>query len=147
MISRARFKKFYDQFISLKGEPKNIAFGVAIGVFIGITPTIPFHTLLIIVFTFLLKKNFTAAYLGSWLVSNPVTIPILYVAEYHAGRCLLCNNWPEINFTDCSMWNIIDVGYTVAWPLLLGGIVVAPLFAIPAYFLTHRAIIATRKED
>ena len=43
-IIRRRGKEFYDRFISLKGEPANIAMGMAIGVFIGVTPTIPFHT-------------------------------------------------------------------------------------------------------
>ncbi len=40
--------EFYHKFISLKGDPRKISMGMAIGVFVGVTPTIPFHTALIV---------------------------------------------------------------------------------------------------
>ena len=44
MILKRRFRIFYERFISLKGDPSQIAAGLAIGVFVGVTPTIPLHT-------------------------------------------------------------------------------------------------------
>jgi uncharacterized protein (DUF2062 family) len=64
-IIKKRSKEFYHRFISLKGEPASIAMGMAIGVFIGVTPTIPFHTAMIIAVGVLFKQNITAGYLGS----------------------------------------------------------------------------------
>ena len=146
MNPKKRFKKFYDQFISLKGAPESIALGMAIGIFIGVTPTIPFHTILIALLTFLLRQNFTAAYLGSWLISNPVTIPFLYLTQYHLGKCLLGNNNLQVVFSDYSIWHIVNTGWCVASPLLIGGIIMAPFFAVPAYFITYKAVVAIRKK-
>lgn len=146
MNPKKRFKKFYDQFISLKGAPESIALGMAIGIFIGATPTIPFHTILIAILTFLLRQNFTAAYLGSWLISNPLTIPFLYLTQYHLGRCLLGNDNLQVGFSDYSIWHIVNTGWCVASPLLIGGIIMAPFFAVPAYFITYKAVVAIRKK-
>jgi len=82
MILKKRVREFYNKFISLTGEPRQIAAGFAIGVFVGVTPTIPFHTVLIIIIGVILRRNITAAYLGSWLISNPLTIPLFYVSQY-----------------------------------------------------------------
>ena len=146
MNPKKRLRYIYDHFISLKGEPKSIAFGMAIGIFIGVTPTIPFHTILIIICTFLLRKNFTTAYLGSWLIMNPITIPFFYIAQYSLGRFLLGNNVPPVVFSDYSIYTIMDMGWCVAYPLLLGGFLMAPIFAVPAYFITHRAVSAIREK-
>lgn len=146
MNPRKRLRYIYDHFISLRVEPKNIAFGMAIGIFIGVTPTIPFHTILIIICTFILKQNFTTAYLGSWLIMNPVTIPFFYVAQYSLGKFLLGNTIAPVVFTDYSIYTIMETGWCVAYPLLLGGFLMAPVFAIPAYFITYKAVVAIREK-
>ncbi|MDD5772164.1 MAG: DUF2062 domain-containing protein, partial [bacterium] len=132
---------FYRRFISLKGEPRTIALGMALGVFIGVTPTIPFHTVLIIIFGVMFRLNITSAYLGSWLISNPVTIPLFYVSQYHLGRLLLGARVDDIVLHDYSIYNIVGTGGDIAMPLLLGGVLMAPLFAVPAYFIMYRLTI------
>ncbi|TSA55045.1 MAG: DUF2062 domain-containing protein [Planctomycetaceae bacterium] len=146
MNPKKRVKDFYTQFISLKGHPRELAAGVAIGVFIGVTPTIPFHTLMIIVFSVLLRKNITAGILGSAIVSNPFTIPFFYTVEYYLGKLFVDGNQYQFTLNDYAVYNIINMGRNVACPLLIGGIILAPLFAIPAYFITHRALLAVRKK-
>ncbi|PKN05280.1 MAG: DUF2062 domain-containing protein [Deltaproteobacteria bacterium HGW-Deltaproteobacteria-9] len=147
MIVKQRLHDFYDRFLSLRGEPRAIAMGLAIGVFIGVTPTIPFHTVLIILFGLLFKHNLTAAYLGSWLISNPLTIPILYFSQYELGRYLLGMTQVHPALTDCSLLSITSMGWQVILPLLTGGIVTAPFFAIPAYFVTYRMVLALRNKS
>jgi uncharacterized protein (DUF2062 family) len=144
MNPKKRLRKFYDKFISLKGDPKSIALGMAIGIFIGVTPTIPFHTVMIITCTFVLRQNFTAAYLGSWLIMNPFTIPFFYVTQYSLGRAVLGDGCPSIIFNDYSIWHIMQNGWSVAYPLLLGGFIMAPFFAVMAYMITHKAIVTIR---
>lgn len=139
-------KRFYIKFISLKGDPKPIALGMALGIFIGVTPTIPFHTLLIILLGVLLKQNITSAYLGSWIISNPLTIPFFYVIEYQIGEHLLGFHVNPLLLSDYSLINIASLGWQIIIPLLAGGIVLAPIFAFPAYFITHRLIIAVRRK-
>ncbi|MBN2254425.1 MAG: DUF2062 domain-containing protein [Deltaproteobacteria bacterium] len=146
MNPRRRLRYIYDHFISLKAEPERIAMSMAIGVYVGVTPTIPFQTILIIICTFFLGQNFTTAYLGSWLVMNPVTIPFFYVAQYSLGKLLIGTNLPQIVFTDYSIYTIMKTGWCVGYPLLIGGFLMAPFFAIPAYFITYRAVIAIREK-
>ena len=147
MIIKKRLHDFYDRFLSLRGEPRAIAMGLAIGVFIGVTPTIPFHTALIILFGLTFKHNLTAAYLGSGLISNPLTIPILYFSQYELGIYLLGMTNAQLVLTDYSLQAILSTGWHILLPLLTGGIVMAPFFAIPAYFMAYRMVLALRNKN
>jgi hypothetical protein len=132
MDLKAKIRYYCDQCISLKGEPTTIAFGLAIGVFVGVTPTIPFHSAIIVMIGFLFRQNITAAYLGSWIISNPITIPFLYLSQYELGHSLLGLAPYEFRFTDYSLVGIAMLGRQTLLPLLTGGLIMAPLFAVPA---------------
>ena len=75
-----RLSKFYYlKFLRLKGDPKSLAAGTAIGVFIGLTPTMPLHTVAIIALTVVTRTSMIAAMTISWIVCNPLTyVPIYY---------------------------------------------------------------------
>ncbi len=72
----------------LPGDPHYIAFGIAIGIFVAMTPTIPLHTIIAIALAVLFKASKPAAILGVW-VSNPFTVVFLYFACYKAGHFFL----------------------------------------------------------
>ncbi len=112
--------------------------------FVGVTPTIPFHTVIIVLVGLLFRQNITAAYLGSWIISNPLTIPLFYVSEYELGRFLLGMEHCRFEFTDYSMSAIAATGWVILLPLLTGGILMAPFFAVPAYFITRRLVTSIR---
>lgn len=144
-IFRKQLQTFYDRFLNLRGEPRSVALGMALGVFIGVTPTIPFHTLLIIAFGLLLRWNIAAAYLGSWLISNPLTIPLFYCAQYHIGLLFLGTGGTQILLQDYSIVSLASAGWKILLPLLLGGAITAPLFAVPAYFVALRLARTRRR--
>ena len=144
MILKGRFRLFREKFITLKGEPSQIAAGLALGVFVGVTPTIPFHTALIIVLGLLFRQNITAGYLGSWMISNPLTIPPLYVSQYELGRFLLGMERCRFELADYSIGAIAALGREILLPLLAGGILMAPIFAVPAFFIARRLITSVR---
>ena len=77
-----RINKYY--FLRLKrlrGSPRALAGGTAIGVFIGLTPTMPLHTILIILLALLTRTSAVAGIIFSWLVCNPLTyLPIYYLS-------------------------------------------------------------------
>jgi uncharacterized protein (TIGR03546 family) len=143
---KKKIRYIYDRFINLNGEPEAIAMGMAIGVFVGVTPTIPFHTVLLVFVTLILRQNVTAAYLGSWIISNPFTIPLFYFVQYQIGYHLLGFSPYQITFSDLDIIKIISFGWNIAIPLFLGGIIMAPFFAIPAYFITRCAVLRLRKK-
>ena len=136
MIFRDKIRNFYRTFISLKGDPAEIATGMAIGVFVSVTPTIPFHTAIIFLIGITFRQNITAAYLSSWIVSNPVTIPVLYVSQYKLGRFILGMEGGAFHFQDYNLRAIAALGSEIIMPLLVGGICMAPFFAVPAYFIS-----------
>ena len=144
MILKKRFRIFYERFISLQGEPAQVAAGLAIGVFVGVTPAIPFHTVIIVLVGLLFRQNITAAYLGSWIISNPLTIPLFYISQYELGRFLLGMEHCRFEFADYSLSAIAALGWQILLPLLTGGILMAPFFAIPAYYVTRRLITSIR---
>ncbi|MBN1662860.1 MAG: DUF2062 domain-containing protein [Deltaproteobacteria bacterium] len=145
-IVKKKIKIFYKRFISLKGEPKHIAMGLAIGIFIGVTPTIPFHTAMIILTGFIFKSNITSAYLGSWLISNPLTIPIFYLSQYELGRIIMGMSPVKFSLTDYSFHAIMNLGWQILLPLQAGGLIMAPFFAVPAYFVAHKLIVSIRNK-
>jgi uncharacterized protein (DUF2062 family) len=144
MILKRQFQSFYEKFISLKGEPAQIAAGLAIGVFVGVTPTIPFHTAIIVLIGLLFRQNITAGYLGAWIVSNPLTVPFLYLSQYELGRFLLGIERSRFALPDYTLGSVTALGWEILLPLLAGGILMAPFFAVPAYFVANRLITAIR---
>ena len=64
-----------------------LARGVAVGLFIGLTPTVGFQTVLMLAACFLLRANFPAAFLASW-VSNPLTVAPLYIVYHLIGEAI-----------------------------------------------------------
>jgi len=89
LLKKSMLKKKISSFVEkvkrLNGNPHYVAFGMAIGVFVAITPTIPFHTILALALAILLKASKPAALLGVW-VSNPITVVFLYLACYKVGH-------------------------------------------------------------
>jgi uncharacterized protein (DUF2062 family) len=76
-------KYYYLRFLRLRGKPGELARGVAIGIFVGITPTIPFHTILALILAMILRGSKIAALLATVLVSNPLT----FVSQkYYLGK-------------------------------------------------------------
>ena len=65
-----------------------VARGLALGLFIGCTPTMGVQIVLCGAAAFFLRVNVPLALLGS-LVSNPLTAPILYPLEYKLGVWLV----------------------------------------------------------
>ena len=137
-----RFRQFITRFRNLEGDPHTVALGVAIGVFIGITPTIPFHTVLAVALAFLVKGSKTAAAIGVWF-ANPITIPIFYYLNYKVGSLLLGIS-ASFDFKTHSLLEILRIGTDVTIALLLGGVVVGILPGIITYFIILK-IIKTMK--
>jgi uncharacterized protein (DUF2062 family) len=91
------------------------------------------------------RQNISAAYLASWIVSNPFTIPLLYLSQYKLGRFLLGMGKSAVQFDDYSLRVIAETGREIIVPLLVGGLCMAPFFAVPAYFISIYFIRKTRK--
>lgn len=130
------------RFVRLQGTPDDIAKGVALGVFIGMTPTFGFQMLIAVFFAYLLRENRLAAILGVW-ITNPVTAPFIYVGEYEVGRLML--QLERVTFsTQFSFNSLLDLGWNILVPITVGSLVVGTLMAILTYTITLRTIPSLR---
>ncbi|NNF98910.1 MAG: DUF2062 domain-containing protein [Desulfobacteraceae bacterium] len=129
---KIRLRFFLKRVRRLNGDPHYIATGLAIGVFVAVTPTIPFHTVIALALAIIFKGSKPAAVIGVWF-SNPVTIPMFYIGSYKLGSLFLGNNMPfDPSFE--SITELMKVGFDVTISLMLGGIVLAIPPAVATYF-------------
>ena len=147
MTIRDRINDFYNRFLSLNGKPEEIALAMALGVFIGVTPTIPLHTALVMVSCLIFRQNITAAMLGATIISNPLTIPFLYLAEYELGVLMLGLGENPFVLTGYDVRSILEIGWHILYPLMVGGVILAVLFTVPSYFITYHFIAKMRNRN
>lgn len=134
-----------ESFKRLQGDPHCISRGMAIGVFIGTTPTFPFHTVIAVLLALLLRGSAPAAALGVWF-GNPLTMPFFYVLSYKIGMWLLGTELPAVDFNQLTFAMLAQLGVTATCALLAGGFVLGMPFAAAAYGITYRlACLAVRR--
>ncbi len=151
-------KYYYLRFIRLKGDPRAIARGAAIGTFFGSTPTIPFHTISLLIFAPLLRGNIVAAFLTSVLMCNPLTYFPQYYFSWYIGTKITPYDlsWQRISsVTDVifshagfkeSLNALSQLGVDAVLVMLAGGVVYALPLAIIAYFVTLRFFISLQNK-
>ncbi|MGB8992636.1 MAG: DUF2062 domain-containing protein [Desulfobaccales bacterium] len=121
--------------LRLQEDPRKIAWGMALGVFVGVTPTIPFHTVIALSLAALLRVSPVTAFIGIQ-VGNPLTVPAFYLAAYKVGQFLLYRGRPLVFPEVCSYNAWFQVLCQGGLALQVGGIIIAIPPAIVAYFVT-----------
>ena len=119
-----------------RSSPHEIALGVAIGVFIGITPFYGFHIITAFFAAFIMKNvNKVAIFLGM-NISLPPTIPFITWAGYSIGRKMLGSEpYPLLgweNFSHFSYATFFDFFYA----LIVGSLILGIILSVLIYFLT-----------
>lgn len=131
-----KLKLMFLRFVRLQGTPHEISKGVALGIFIGMTPTFGFQMAIALFVAWLLKESKIAAVLGVW-VTNPVTAPVIYALQYETGRLLLGMQHVALprhfNFDTLS-----HLGWEVVVPLCFGSLLWAIAGWIVAYAICLR---------
>ena len=126
------------RFARLSGSPDDIAKGMALGIFIGMTPTFGFQMAIAIFCAWLLRENKLAAAVGVW-ITNPLTAPFIYALEYETGRVLLSMERLHLPGT-LSFAALRSLGWQVVVPLCFGSLLYALVSGALAYSLTLRMI-------
>ncbi|MCA9063387.1 MAG: DUF2062 domain-containing protein [Planctomycetaceae bacterium] len=130
--------------LSLDGSPHAIALGTAIGVAIGMTPTVGIQMMLVMALAFVLSPvcrfNRVAA-VGAVYVSNPVTVVPLYWFLYWVGTLFVGGHHTSddfrrvLEFDGFSGWwqTVCYLGTEVGVPLGIGTAIVAPVCGLVTY--------------
>lgn len=141
--------------------PHRLAMGLAVGLFLAMTPTIGFQIVLTFFLAPLVGGNGRVGSLMAW-ISNPLTMLWIYWFNYEVGHFILelFGERPDVAFEEIRM---ILKGYTAAglmeplpiWDrvallfhqifkasvdLWFGSIVVGTVLSIPMYFISRRFI-------
>lgn len=146
------FTSQLQKFKQLQGNPRYLARGVAIGVFIGFAPVMPFKSMMIITLTVLLSASTIGALLICTFICNPFTyIPLYYIAWY-VGDLLLPGHasWQTIHSTILTMMHAnmtdaltlaIQLGFQTVVVMLAGGCLIALPAALASYPIAHHLFL------
>ena len=120
-----------------------ISSGFACGAMVSFSPLLGFHFVLAVVFAYLIRGNFIAALIGT-VVGNPLTFPFIWGLIYKIGTYVtnikLEKITHEINFD-----MIVNQTYEIFFPMLVGGLIIAPLVWIITYYITYSSIASFKK--
>lgn len=154
-----------------KGTTDRIAMGAAVGMFIGMTPTVGFQMIIAFTAATLLRVNRLAAVLPVW-ITNPLTVIPIYAFNYWLGLFfwdgpgmgefkkemgLVIAKAGEIGFFGLFMsqpegsigaWVVIkqlgSLGVDILVPLWIGSLIVGIALALPTYPLMRGLIARIR---
>ena len=88
MRIKRQIKYYYLRLIALRGQPHELALGMAFGVFSGMMPIMPFQTVLAVGLALFFRSSKITAVLGTW-VSNPLNWYFLYYYSYKLGASII----------------------------------------------------------
>jgi hypothetical protein len=143
---RRRLRYFYLRLIALRGSSSELALGMALGIFVGMMPIMPFQIAVAIALAILFRASKITAAVGTW-ISNPATWYVVYYYDYKLGSSLLGIS-PDRAFFSSVMRaldsgespiavisKILGAGGTGFTAFLIGGLLIGVLIAIPSYFI------------
>jgi len=129
----------------IKGSPGTLSLSLALGIFIGFTPTIGFQTLLCYGATKLLKKSFLISVAGSSLVTGiPVLIPAVYYGEYRLGARLL-RIYPFHSLSHFTHPINFSFLISLGRPLLVGSLLLAIMGGVLSYIIAFALLKLFKK--
>lgn len=140
-------KKAYYRFLKIRGNPREIALGFALGILVGMTPFMGLHMAIAVPLAALFKWNKFSAALAVW-ISNPLSAPVVYGITYYVGAKVL---FFENGYQLPTQFDLDALLYTlrsapeIIGILLVGGLVVGLPLAVAGYFFALKTIVEYRE--
>ena len=120
-----------------------ISSGFACGAMVSFTPLLGLHFVLAVIFAYLIRGNFLAALIGT-VVGNPITFPFIWGLIYKTGTFVTNIKLEKINH-EINFDMIVNQTYEIFFPMLIGGIIIAPLVWIITYYIIYSFIASYKK--
>ncbi len=130
--SKRWLRYWYLRLMRQNSSPKSLALALALGMFIGALPIMPFQTVVILFFAFFMRVNKLAAWLAS-CYSNAATMVPYYYFLFLIGKAVTPFDSVVFDPSQLEMKQLIASGWEVFVVMFSGGLV----FGIPAAILTY----------
>ena len=141
-----RIRYYCLRFVRLRGDPADLALGIAFGIFAGMMPIMPFQIALAVTLAIFFKGSKITAAIGTW-VSNPLNWYFLYFYSYKVGAFILglsaknkgfasvMESMPYSDETTAVVVKFLSAGSNIIAAFLIGGFVMGSVAAVPSYFI------------
>jgi len=134
-------QKGYSRFLKIRGHPHEIGLGLALGLFVAMTPTMGFQMAIAICIATFFKWNKVAAGIGVW-VTNPVTAPIIYPICYYIGSRIY--SVPKSQTVGAGLnvklfYTLIVKAPELFIALTIGGVIIGLPLAVAGYYFAYSA--------
>lgn len=149
-----KFRSFVKHIFELRDSPHSIALGIAIGVFVGLTPTVGMQMVISTIVSTFCNANRVAA-ISMVYITNPVTIIPVYSFIYLFG-CKVTGTVPkgiravlhQINAQDSLIGKfsiVVSQGWAIQGPLWIGSVIIGLIAAFPSYILVKKMVVRYRE--
>ena len=155
-LTKALIRRWLDSLLHVDDTPQRTAAAFALGVFFGFSPFLGLHTILGVVFAFLLNLNRVAVLLG--IYSNlPWIIAPYYVLATTVGAMITGDRIPpgfarqlaglfELSVFTGEFWReLIDILRPLLWPYTAGSMIGAVILGLAAYPVALAFVTSRRK--
>ena len=144
--TRAAASAAYRRFLAIRGEPREIASGLALGVFIGFSPTMGLQLAMALFLAALFRINKIAAGIGVF-ITNPFTAPFIYYLTYLAGSVFYhpgTGGDPSAEMAAGTLLKLLEKTPGIFFTLVIGGVVLGLPLALITYYTSLSAILKYR---
>jgi hypothetical protein len=138
-----RFARFqYLRLMRQSASAHSLALGLAVGMFVGFLPIIPFQTVVSLSLAFVLRGNPVGAAIGTF-VSNPLNVIPFYAMLYWVGGLFWHTSVP-FDPANLDMTRMLELGMDFFLVMCLGGVVMGIPASCITYVLAFRGVNAYR---
>ncbi len=151
-------KAIFKSIVGIQDSAHAIALGAAIGMGIGMTPTVGAQTFTVVGLVFLTRRFFHFNRMAALLtiyVSNPLTVVPLYYFLYWVGTFVVPGDVTQedfariVDYQGFSGWweSISELFLDVGTPLMIGTAIVAPISGLLTYPIIRGLLYWIRGSD
>lgn len=148
IFKKNKLRNNIQKLVTLQATTKEIAFSIALGIFIGLLIPMGLQTVFIIPLAAATGSNIALAYTAT-LISNPFTIIPIYYSALQIGSYLTKINftWNDFNIViiNPTYGNIIKLGSEGLAVFFTGALLQAILFSAFFYIISFKSIEYLRK--
>ncbi len=144
-LNKPTLKERFFQLLKLNNSPFEIAFGIAIGVFIATLPVYGLHTILVIIVALFIKRVNKIAILLGTNISTVLTFPFITWGGYNLGRLILGSHYPPLQWQTFKYFSYKTILHFF-YPLFIGSLIMGLVLAIICYLITFWLITWRKKK-